>query len=89
MDNNQTVQSQPSEENSTPSESGSITLKLPGNWSILLHLLEHYPWLPIVGLLGLFAGGAVLSVYSLGYAGRVEQAKQVKVIEPNPIAKCS
>lgn len=84
MDNRQTVQSQPSEENTTPSKSGSKPFKLPGNWSILLHLLEHYPWLAIVALLGLFVGGSVLSVYSLGYAGKVEHPQQAKVIEPKP-----
>lgn len=47
-----------------------------------LRLIAYHPWLLVVALLGLFAGSAVLAVYSLGYAGRIEEPHSNATEEP-------
>lgn len=63
-----------------------------------LRLIAYHPWLLVVALLATFAGSAVLAVYSLGYAGRVEKIEpssteqtetEVEVVEPLPPATTS
>ncbi|MBF2064971.1 MAG: hypothetical protein IGS39_11195 [Calothrix sp. C42_A2020_038] len=97
MENNQRVQRLP--EIGTPApESKIVKSKRNKALGLFLRLIAHYPWLLVVALLGLFAGSAVLAVYSLGNAGRIEQSQsssiteqpEIEIIEPivsSPIEK--
>jgi hypothetical protein len=57
-------------------------------WSFCLRLIAYYPWLLVVALLAGFAGSAAISLYSLGFVGRVEQQPpatqqaEVEIVEP-------
>ncbi|MBW4506349.1 MAG: hypothetical protein KME64_07545 [Scytonematopsis contorta HA4267-MV1] len=98
MEKNQAVQNKTSVKKTPSGEAKSSNFKLPGNWSILLNLLERYPWLPVTGLLGLFLGGGTIALYSLGYVGNPQQTQkpkttiqahestEVEVEEPVPVA---
>jgi hypothetical protein len=85
MENSQSVQQQSDSEVPIP-EPESNKSRVKSSRILLVHLLAHYPWLFVTGLLGIFIGSAALSVYSLGYVGRVEkelpETKEVEILEP-------
>jgi hypothetical protein len=88
MEKSQAVQNKTSVKKTHSGEAKSSNFKLPDNWSILLNLIEHYPWLPVAGLLGLFLGGGTIALYSLGYVGNVQQAEKSKTtIQPHESAE--
>jgi hypothetical protein len=73
MEKSQTVQ-QPSAENAKSEPKTSSN-------NPLIYLLFNYPWLFVIALLAIFAGGAALSLHSLG---NVEPAEQTKAQEQQP-----
>lgn len=79
MENNQNVQQEPTQAIALTADTVNNKPKSISSLSVAMHLLARYPWLLLVGLLGMFLGSATLAVYSLGYAGRVEPQ------EPEPI----
>ena len=88
MENSQSVQ-QPSDSEVPIPESESNKSRIKSSRILLIHLLTHYPWLFVTGLLGIFIGSAALSVYSLSYVGRVEKelpdtpdTKEAEVLQP-------
>ncbi|MFH7028175.1 MAG: hypothetical protein ACHBN1_22915 [Heteroscytonema crispum UTEX LB 1556] len=89
MENNQSVQHQPSQEKAAIAESRNSKSRQIGSWNVLIHLFAHYPWLLLVGLLAMFIGSATLAVYSLGNVGQIEREEaetlQAEVEVPQPI----
>ena len=87
MENTQSLQEQPSEPKAPTSVSENCKSQQKDS-SNVIHVLVHHPWLLVIGLLAIFLGGGVLSLYSLGYVGFVQQAKpeeevlQAEVVEP-------
>jgi hypothetical protein len=79
MENSQSVQQQASEVKKLTSKSEKTHLKLKGGAKFLIHLLTRYPWLLLFGLLAVFFGSAVFSVYSLSYVEHVEQEDSEEV----------
>ncbi|MBW4450301.1 MAG: hypothetical protein KME38_26610 [Spirirestis rafaelensis WJT71-NPBG6] len=86
MENSQNVQQEPTQATALRADKVKSKSKSVGNLMLLIHLLARYPWLLLVGLLGMFLGSATLAVYSLGYAGRVEPEEaetiQAEVAQP-------
>jgi hypothetical protein len=89
MENSQRVEPELPEKIATPApEQTKAKSKYNSPWSFLLHLIAYYPWLLIVALLATFAGSAAISLYSLGFVGRVEQQSptaekaEVEIVEP-------
>lgn len=92
MENNQSVQDQPSEVQApTPKPEKRLTATI-RSCIFALNLIAKHPWLLVAGLLGIFAGGAVIAVYSLGYVGYVESKEvgqttvQTEVLQPTKTA---
>jgi hypothetical protein len=85
MENSQTVQ-QPSDSEVPKPESESNKSRVKSSRILLIHLLAHYPWLFVTGLLGIFIGSAALSLYSLSYVGRLEKespdTKEAEILQP-------
>ena len=87
MENTQSLQEQRSEPKAPTSVSENCKSQQKDSRN-LIHVLVHHPWLLVIGLLAIFLGGGVLSLYSLGYVGFVQQAKpeeevlQAEVVEP-------
>jgi hypothetical protein len=81
MENNQNVQQERSPATAITQDKVKRKSKSTDSSMLVIHLLARYPWLLLVGLLGMFLGSATLAVYSLSYAGRVEPQ------EPEPIAE--
>jgi hypothetical protein len=100
MENSQRVQPKESEAG-TPAENvperkpkKTVIPKHNPALNFSLRLIAYHPWLLVVALLSLFAAGAVLAVYSLGYAGRIEEAQssdateqvEVEIVRPTESA---
>ncbi len=87
MENTQSVQEQPSKPKA-PTSAPENSKSQQTDSRNLIHVLMHHPWLLVIGLLAIFLGGGVLSLYSLGYVGFVQQAKpeeealQAEVVQP-------
>ena len=87
MENTQNVQEQPSVPKA-PTSAPENSKSQQTDSRNLIHVLMHHPWLLVIGLLAIFLGGGVLSLYSLGYVGFVQQAKpeeealQAEVVQP-------
>ncbi|MGI8504038.1 MAG: hypothetical protein ACR2LR_23325 [Hassallia sp.] len=86
MENSQNVQQESTEATPLTADKVNRKSKSTNNFMLVIHLLARYPWLLLVGLLGMFLGSATLAVYSLGYAGRVEPEEpetiQAEVAQP-------
>ena len=86
MENNQNVQQERSPATTLTADKVKRKSKSTDSLMLLIHLLARYPWLLLVGLLGMFLGSATLAVYSLGYAGHVEPEEpetiQAEVAQP-------
>ncbi|MCV3215367.1 hypothetical protein OGM63_17920 [Plectonema radiosum NIES-515] len=86
MENNQNVQQEPTQATALTADKVKKKSKSIDSLMLLIHLLARYPWLLLVGLLGMFLGSATLAIYSLGYAGHVEQEEpetiQAEVAQP-------
>lgn len=86
MENNQNVQQQPTQATALTADKVKSNSKSIDSFKFMIYLLGRYPWLLLVGLLGMFIGSATLAVYSLGYAGRVEPEEpetiQAEVAQP-------
>jgi len=90
MENNQSVQQEPSEvKESVPiTDSSEPKNKVNSFKNVLVYLFMHYPWLFLAGLLLMFLGGGALSIYSLGYVDdRIKHkdldTPQAEVVPPN------
>jgi hypothetical protein len=89
MENSQRVEPESPEPAPAP-EQTTAKPKHNSPWSFCLRLIAYYPWLLVVALLAGFAGSAAISLYSLGFVGRVEQQppatqqalSEVEVVEP-------
>jgi hypothetical protein len=79
MENSQRVQQENSHA-ATPAPETKVKSKQKALGSFL-RLIAYHPWLLVVALLGIFAAGAVLAVYSLGDAGRIEQPQSSTATE--------
>ncbi len=82
MENSQRVQQETSDAGTPAPENApehkpekTVVSKHKSALGFFIRLIAYHPWLLVVALLSLFAGGAVLSVYSLGYAGRIEESQ--------------
>jgi hypothetical protein len=99
MENSQRVQPKESEAGTPAPENApenkpekTVVSKHNSALKLFIRLIAYHPWLLVVALLALFAGGAVLSVYSLGYAGRIEETQssdtteqaEVEIVQPLP-----
>jgi hypothetical protein len=86
MENSQNVQQERSAATALTADQVKSKSKSTDSLMLLIHLLARYPWLLLVGLLGMFLGSATLAVYSLSYAGRVEPQEpetiQAEVVQP-------
>ncbi|BAZ17945.1 hypothetical protein NIES4071_98260 [Calothrix sp. NIES-4071] len=88
MENSQRVQQENSEagtpapEHKPEYKPETVKSKHKSALRFFLRLIAFHPWLLVVALLGLFAGSAVLAVYSLGYAGRIEELHSNTTEEP-------
>jgi hypothetical protein len=86
MENSQNVQQERSAATALTADKVKSKSKSTDSLMLLIHLLARYPWLLLVGLLGMFLGSATLAVYSLSYAGRVEPQEaetiQAEVVQP-------
>jgi hypothetical protein len=86
MENSQNVQQERSAATALTPDKVKSKSKSTDSLMLLIHLLARYPWLLLVGLLGMFLGSATLAVYSLSYAGRVEPQEpeiiQAEVVQP-------
>ncbi len=81
MENSQSVQEPPSQVKAPTSKPENTQSQQTGSRNLLIHLLAHHPWLFVIGLLAVFLGGGVLSLYSLGYVGFVEQTPPEEALE--------
>lgn len=99
MENSQRVQQETNDAGTPAPENApehkpkkTVISKQKSALAFFVRLIAYHPWLLVVALLGLFAGGAVLSVYSLGYAGRIEELQssdtteqtEVEIVESSP-----
>ncbi len=86
MENSQNVQQAPTQAQALTADTVKSKSKSISSLNVLIHLLARYPWLLLVGLLGMFIGSATVAVYSLGYVGRVEPEEpetiQAEVAQP-------
>lgn len=73
MENSQNVQQEPTQATALRADKVKSKSKSIDSLMLMIHLLARYPWLLLVGLFGIFIGSATVAVYSLSYAGRVEQ----------------
>ncbi len=81
MENTQNVQNQSSQVQTPKAEQKTAKSKLISSGNILIHTFVKYHWLFLIGFLGVFIGGATISLYSLTHVELLtsEQADRVTV----------
>ena len=70
MENTQNVQNQSSQVQTPKAEQKTAKSKLISSGNILIHTFVKYHWLFLIGFLGIFIGGATISLHSLIHVGQ-------------------
>ena len=88
MENNQSVQQEPSEvkESAPIADSSEPKSKKYSFKNVVIYLFMHYPWLFLTGLLLMFLGGGALSIYSLSYVDD-KMNKDLDLPQPEAVPK--
>jgi len=88
MENNQSVQQEPSEvkESAPIADSSEPKSKKYSFKNVVIYLFMHYPWLFLTGLLLMFLGGGALSIYSLSYVDD-KMSKDLDLPQPEAVPK--